>query len=99
MDVAVSKLNQREWVHIFPEGRVSLDQRLQPFKPGIGKLVAEAKPSPIVIPFLTDGMHELKPVGSFSPHFGRKVSIEILEPLLFDDLIEAMQDRPRFVFS
>jgi 1-acyl-sn-glycerol-3-phosphate acyltransferase len=98
MDIAISKLNQKEWVHIFPEGKVSRDQTLQPFKLGVGKLVAEAQPSPVVIPFLTFGMPKIKKIGSYLPRFGHTVHATILEPLLFDDLIFAMKDRPRFAF-
>ncbi|WIA19154.1 hypothetical protein OEZ85_003802 [Tetradesmus obliquus] len=43
MGVAARALAQGEWLHIFPEGRVTPDGRVGPFRQGIGRLVCDAK--------------------------------------------------------
>ena len=64
------KLVGGSWCHIFPEGRVfqnwrfaAGEQRLGPFKPGVGKLVAHCPPGkePIVLPLYHTGMDSIVP--------------------------------------
>jgi monolysocardiolipin acyltransferase len=43
MGVAARALAHGEWLHIFPEGRVTPDGRVGPFRQGIGRLVCDAK--------------------------------------------------------
>ena len=42
MQTAAQLLSRGDWVHLFPEGRVSFSGRLQPCKWGVGKLVCDA---------------------------------------------------------
>jgi monolysocardiolipin acyltransferase len=76
-DFLLERLGQNDWVHIFPEGgrtREDAGQLKTPFKLGIGRLLAEARP--IAIPFYHYGMHEIMPVGSTLPRMGKQVRVQ-----------------------
>lgn len=75
------RLRAGDWVHIFPEGGRTRDPRalMRPeFKPGIGRLIAEAQP--IALPFYHYGMHHVLPVGSSVPRRGHSVRLVFGEP-------------------
>ena len=42
MQTAAQLLAQGDWVHLFPEGRVSFSGRLQACRWGVGKLICDA---------------------------------------------------------
>ncbi|KAH0461212.1 hypothetical protein IEQ34_008787 [Dendrobium chrysotoxum] len=89
MDMALSKLNNGGWVHIFPEGSRSRDggKSLGTAKRGVGRLVMDADKIPIVIPFVHSGMQEIMPIGSNFPKVGKKVTVVVGDPIPLDDLI------------
>jgi long-chain acyl-CoA synthetase len=62
----------------FPEGGLSRTGELQPFKPGIGIVLARF-PVPVVPVFIA-GTHEALPVGAVLPHL-RKVRVTFGKPL------------------
>ena len=41
MNVVASRLAAGDWVHLFPEGRVSYDGQMLPFRRGVGKMVCD----------------------------------------------------------
>lgn len=43
MAVAARTLAAGDWLHIFPEGRVTPDGSVGPFRQGIGRLVCDAR--------------------------------------------------------
>ncbi|KAH7676659.1 1-acylglycerophosphocholine O-acyltransferase protein [Dioscorea alata] len=75
MDMAISKLNNGGWVHIFPEGSRSRDggKSIGSPKRGVGRLVMDADSIPVVIPFVHTGMHDVMPIGSSIPKIGKRV--------------------------
>ncbi|KAF5398891.1 N-acylphosphatidylethanolamine synthase [Paragonimus heterotremus] len=66
MNFAVDLLNRGKWVHVFPQGRV-----IQPYERdeeshirlrwGIGRLIADLKTTPIVLPIWHCGLDQLNP--------------------------------------
>jgi monolysocardiolipin acyltransferase len=77
MDIAISKLNNGGWVHIFPEGSRSRDggKTMGSAKRGIGRLILDADTLPMVVPFVHTGMQDIMPVGASVPRIGKTVSI------------------------
>jgi monolysocardiolipin acyltransferase len=80
MDFLSERLQAGEWIHLFPEGGRTRDPKVRlrsPFKLGIGRLIAEAKP--IVLPFYHYGMHQILPVGARLPRVGHSVRLRFGE--------------------
>ncbi|CAA7399904.1 unnamed protein product [Spirodela intermedia] len=88
MDMALSKLNNGGWVHIFPEGSRSRDggRTMASSKRGVGRLVMDADNTPIVIPLVHTGMQEIMPIGSCLPRIGKRVTVLVGDPITFEDL-------------
>nr|CAH8841854.1 unnamed protein product [Trichobilharzia regenti] len=94
MDFCIDLLNSGQWIHVFPQGRIvqpherNSEQNIR-LRWGIGRLVAESKEDPIIIPIWHCGLDELNP--SEVPNtavtlrriFGksRRVTIGIGEPI------------------
>lgn len=89
IDLAVEKLKEGDWVHIFPEGSRSRDggKTVGGAKRGIGRLVLDAGKIPLVVPFVHSGMQEVMPIGSKFPSIKKKVIVLVGNPIKVDDLI------------
>lgn len=87
MQVAYSKVQKGDWVHIFPEGKRSEDGRIGKVKRGIGRMVAAADIPPVVVPFIHAGMENVMPKGSMFPRTGNTVKVIVGEPIPVDDLL------------
>ncbi|XP_047322393.1 tafazzin [Impatiens glandulifera] len=89
MDLAISKLNNGDWVHIFPEGTRSRDggKTMGSAKRGVARLVLDADTIPLVIPFVHIGMQNIMPIGAKLPSIGNTVTVLIGDPIYFDDLL------------
>jgi len=100
------KLASGSWCHLFPEGRVwqnwRFDQgedRLGPFKHGIGKLIAHCGDTPIVLPMYHTGMDKFIPEKVISskkkgskpaaliPKVGHEIQFFVGEPIDFTEKI------------
>jgi 1-acyl-sn-glycerol-3-phosphate acyltransferase len=77
---AVALIKEGKVVVIFPEGRRSLDGRLQSPKPGIGVIVAQTGCP--VVPAYLKGTHDVLPSGTMWPSF-RPVTVYYGEALTF----------------
>ncbi|PVU95250.1 hypothetical protein BB559_002805 [Furculomyces boomerangus] len=64
MDVALSKINDKKWVHIFPEGFVNQKPELLRFKWGVSRLIMEAEQTPIVVPIFHRGLDDVFPLSN-----------------------------------
>ncbi|KDO28380.1 hypothetical protein SPRG_06619 [Saprolegnia parasitica CBS 223.65] len=99
------KVQMGEWVHVFPEGKIvqggHLGQRDEPMqtnigglKWGVGKLIARAEETPIVVPIYHLGLDAVMPqnanhkLKSMIPTTGNHVHVRVGEPIYFDDLFE-----------
>ncbi|XP_058223770.1 uncharacterized protein LOC131333325 [Rhododendron vialii] len=88
MDMAISKLNNGGWVHIFPEGSRSRDggRTMSSVKRGVGRLILDADNIPLVVPFVHIGMQDLMPIGAKIPRIGKTVTVLIGDPIYLGDL-------------
>jgi 1-acyl-sn-glycerol-3-phosphate acyltransferase len=77
-------LDQGGSLVIFPEGTRSPTGALQPFKPGVGQLLA-GNPRARAVPVFIDGAHQIMPKGSKGPGPGR-LKIRFGKPISFGDL-------------
>lgn len=87
MDLAVELLSHGEWINMFPEGTRSQDGTVKTFRAGIGRLVADASPSPYIVPIAHRGMEKVLPLGSWVPRFRNRIDIAVGEPMIFDGMI------------
>jgi monolysocardiolipin acyltransferase len=88
MEMALDRVNDGDWVHIFPEGTRSPDDVLLPMKPGVGRLIVDAKVPPLVIPFYHSGMEGILRKGETLLGVGRDVHVLVGDAIFFDDIIE-----------
>ncbi|CAO2831356.1 unnamed protein product [Amaranthus hypochondriacus] len=91
MDEALERLTDGEWLHTFPEGKVSQqDVSIRRLKWGTASLIARAPLTPIVLPIVHHGFHKVMPEDYL---FGRRpvvpltnknVKIIVGDPIEFD---------------
>ena len=61
VDEVVRKVEEGEWVHVFPTGKRDPDSRsLGPLKPGVGRIIASCEQTPVVVPFYHYGMERIQ---------------------------------------
>ncbi|KAF8204854.1 hypothetical protein BJ912DRAFT_840407 [Pholiota molesta] len=105
VDIAIQKVNEGGWVHLYGEGKVNqphtypLDEdgqaRLPRFKWGVGRILMEAKVPPVVIPMWLTGFDKLMPEGrafpyKYLPRIGARLTITFGDPVSADDILEAL---------
>jgi 1-acyl-sn-glycerol-3-phosphate acyltransferase len=73
---------------LFPEGTRSRDGSLQPFKPGLGMLIAGTKVP--VIPCYLEGAFQAFPPNARWPR-PKKVRLKIGQPLVFESVVNARE--------
>ncbi|KAI6700302.1 hypothetical protein NL676_014626 [Syzygium grande] len=66
MNEALERLSDGEWLHTFPEGKVSQeDGPIRRLKWGTASLIDRAPVTPIVLPIVHHGLHEVMPENYF----------------------------------
>jgi len=98
MNFLLSRLDQGGWVNLFPEGRVNMDHSYIRYKWGVGRLVADARTLPIVIPVFHIGMETVLP----NPGPGERqtvlvrpanlVTVNIGRPVDLAQVVEELRD-------
>ncbi|KAI5693433.1 hypothetical protein M8J75_016389 [Diaphorina citri] len=82
VDFAISKLSRGEWVHIFPEGKVNMDQTYLRFKWGIARMILESPVIPMVVPIWHLGMETVLP--NEPPYYlrrGKTLTFHVGDPI------------------
>ncbi|GAA5998223.1 hypothetical protein JCM5350_007941 [Sporobolomyces pararoseus] len=71
IDLAAQKLDNGNWVHIFPEGKIKQEDltNLRRFKWGISRILMECETLPLIVPVWIKGFEEVMDEPRVSPHF------------------------------
>jgi monolysocardiolipin acyltransferase len=78
-----------DWLHVFPEGKVRQDGRMNKLKSGLAHVLCGiADAQPVVLPFHHRGMEEVLRVKTFVPHVGKRVSVLVGQPIELADLLQ-----------
>ena len=90
MRALTARLSAGDWVHVFPEGKISKTQKLGSMKWGTAKILCEGDPGssePIVLPFYHKGLEKVMPIGTKIPRIGHKNTVVVGRPVDFGDLL------------
>jgi monolysocardiolipin acyltransferase len=90
MRTAARLVKDGEWVHIFPEGRVSRDGEIGRMRWGLAKLLCDVElaggKTPDILPFVHSGMNQVKTYGKWGLGVGNRVHVTVGQPLDVSDL-------------
>ena len=94
MDFAVDRLNEGQWLHLYPEGKVNEAKSNMRIKWGVGRLISECRIPPIVVPIYHLGMDSILPNKKpHIPHFGQKVTVVIGKPISLKEALTELQEK------
>ncbi|MCO5549146.1 hypothetical protein L7F22_002612 [Adiantum nelumboides] len=91
MHEALERLNAGDWLHTFPEGKISQENGpIRRLKWGVASLIARASVPPIVLPICHSGFEKVMPENylfgrrPLLPLWFKNISIVVGEPMQFD---------------
>ena len=89
MEFLLARLRAGAWVNIFPEGRVCSPGEKVRYRWGVGRLLADCSPSPLLLPVCHRGMEQVLPNPSspghaqpLLPRLANLVTVNIGRPVL-----------------
>jgi len=89
---SIDKLNDGEWIHMFPEGKVNRSGTLLPFRWGVGKLVTDSNIPPIVLPIYQLGLDTVVNGPPYVPKmFGKTIDVLVGDPIDFTEVLNKHQ--------
>lgn len=89
---AIKLLSAGHWVSLHPEGKISKQPHpLLKLRPGIGKLIVDSSPTPIVLPLYHLGMSEVIDYDGTLPKPGARVLIVCGKPIDYGPIISELQ--------
>ncbi|KAH9512712.1 hypothetical protein Btru_037997 [Bulinus truncatus] len=92
-DFAIEILDQGKWVHFFPEGKVNLTFEFMRLKWGVGRVIADCKNTPLVLPIWHVGMDKVLPTRTpYIPLINKKITYLIGNPLDFSKELEFLKN-------
>lgn len=88
LDFCIKRINEGKWVHVFPEGKVNMTGDNMRLKWGVGRMIAEAKRLPLVLPLWHMGINDILPNGApYIPRLFKKFTVLVGDPIDFSSLL------------
>merc|ERR1712142_1146665 len=92
MDLLLDKMNDGDWAHLFPEGKVNMDQEWMRLKWGMGRLISECRVPPLVLPFWHEGLTDVLPHKlPYRLQTGQKVTVVFGDVIDTADMLEELR--------
>ena len=96
MNESINLLNEGKWVHLFPEGKLNDKKETIRLKWGVGRLIADAEQTPIVLPFYHFGMDDILPNKTpYRMQINKKATIVIGKPIYFDEMVIELKEQKK----
>ncbi|KAG2071977.1 acyltransferase-domain-containing protein [Suillus decipiens] len=104
VDIAIKRLNEGHWVHLFGEGKVNQPPnyprtngvaRLPRFKWGVGRILMETAVPPLIIPMWLTGFDKLMPENrsfpyKYFPRLGIRLGVAFGDPIPIEEITAAL---------